>query len=71
MWFHAGHRRRFDQSLRDVMTKSGIPEAAGTDVPGVVERWLRNENSGRWLLIIDNIDNEDIIFQNRNHGKII
>jgi hypothetical protein len=52
------------------MTKSGIPEAAGKGVPGVVERWLRSESSDRWLLIIENIDNEDVIFQKRNHGKI-
>jgi tetratricopeptide (TPR) repeat protein len=47
------------------MTNLGIAEAPGIDVPRVVEKWLRNESSGRWLLIVDNVDNEDVIFEKR------
>jgi tetratricopeptide (TPR) repeat protein len=47
------------------MTNLGIPEAPGIEVSRVVERWLRSESSGRWLLIVDNVDNEDVIFEKR------
>lgn len=37
-------------------------DMAEVDVLDLVHRWLRNENNGRWVMIIDNADDEAVIF---------
>lgn len=62
LWIHASTRDRFNQSFRDILTLLGIPENPNIDVERLVGNWLEDESAGRWLMIVDNVDGEDVVF---------
>src|SRR4051812_33766673 len=45
------------------MRNLNIPEAPDTNVSRIVEAWLRDEQNGRWLMIVDNVDSEEVLFE--------
>lgn len=59
--------QRFDEGLQAILDKLGIPHSAETNIRNVVGEWLKERANGRWLVIIDNVDNEDVL--NENKGK--
>lgn len=65
IWVHASSQARVEHGFNTITRKfSLIPEGeTGTDVFPVVKEWLESEASGRWLLILDNADDEDVFFQ--------
>lgn len=62
LWIHASTRDRFNQSFRDILTLLGIPENPNIDVENLIGSWLEDESAGRWLMIVDNVDDEDVVF---------
>ena len=58
LWIHAGSTARVEQSYHDIADILRIPgrNEPKIDVLALVHKWLRNENNGKWLLIVDNID---------------
>jgi hypothetical protein len=38
-------------------------DSSRTDVLRLVFNWLSNEENGHWLMIIDNVDQESVLFQ--------
>ncbi|KAF2195155.1 TPR-like protein [Zopfia rhizophila CBS 207.26] len=68
-WVHATSIDRFDEGLQGILEKLEIPHSAETNVRNVVEEWLRNRSSGRWLLIVDNVDNANVLDENKGKGN--
>ncbi|KAH6702773.1 hypothetical protein BKA61DRAFT_646770 [Leptodontidium sp. MPI-SDFR-AT-0119] len=57
-WVHASNAARFEQSFRDIANCAKIhgrlnPQA---DILQLVHDWLRDERKGKWILILDNVD---------------
>jgi tetratricopeptide (TPR) repeat protein len=66
-WVHAGSAARFEKSYRDIAAAvklSGLDDPK-TDVLDRVFQWLKSDDSGKWLMILDNADDESIFFSHR------
>ncbi|KAJ5560553.1 hypothetical protein N7513_002952 [Penicillium frequentans] len=65
-WVHASNAARFEQSFRDIAEQVRIPDRQDLkiDIFRLVEDWLRNEKRGKWILILDNVD-DDELFQKK------
>ncbi|KAK6429383.1 hypothetical protein LTR95_014469 [Oleoguttula sp. CCFEE 5521] len=62
-WLYASNAQRLETSIRDSLAHldvQGLDEAA-VDVLKLFQRWLRDETHGRWLLILDNVDDERVL----------
>ena len=60
---HASNAARYEYSLRDLADQAKIP---GRNQPQVnifrlICNWLRSEKSGKWLLILDNVDDASFL----------
>jgi tetratricopeptide (TPR) repeat protein len=63
-WVQANDKDRFVKGYEEIAALAQIPgwDTPKVDVLDLVHRWLRNENNGRWVMIIDNADDEAVIF---------
>ena len=63
-WVHANNTARFEQSYRSIATAARIPgiEDPKTNFLNLVFQWLVSDESGAWLLILDNADDADMFF---------
>ncbi|KAJ5623935.1 hypothetical protein N7510_000244 [Penicillium lagena] len=62
-WVHASNEARFEQSFRDIADQVKI---SGRQDPQVnifklVENWLRDEKIGKWVCILDNVDDDKFL----------
>jgi tetratricopeptide (TPR) repeat protein len=66
-WVHAGSAARFEKSYRDIAAVVKLPglDDPKTDILGRVFQWLKGADSGEWLMILDNADDESIFFSHR------
>ncbi|OGM44074.1 hypothetical protein ABOM_007291 [Aspergillus bombycis] len=63
-WVHGSKADRFQQSYREIarlLRLPGITEP-NCDILQSVKEWLEDQANGPWLMVLDNLDNEDIIF---------
>jgi len=63
-WIHASNTTRFEQGYTHIAEKVMLP---GRDDPQanilqLVSDWLSDEANGQWLLVVDNVDDDDIFF---------
>lgn len=63
-WIHAGNSVRFEQAYRDIASKVELPRRDNpkADFLRLVYKWLSDEKNGRWLMILDNADCDDVFF---------
>ena len=68
LWVHAGSTARLEQSFWDIANYVEIPgrQDPKANVFRLVRDWLRSGQSGRWLLILDNVDNPDLLSEARD-----
>ena len=71
LWAHAGSTARFEQSFRDI---ADYIEISGRQDPKanvfqLVHNFLRDGKSRRWLLILDNVDNPDLLSEAGDAGQ--
>ncbi|KAI1465515.1 uncharacterized protein F4812DRAFT_439075 [Daldinia caldariorum] len=59
LWLHASNTPRLEQSLKDLACKLRLIEG---DLLPATRDWLNGVGSGKWLIIIDNADDEDVFF---------
>jgi hypothetical protein len=67
---HANNSGRVEDAFSEIAERVGLtsqPGASGDILP-LVRRWLDNEANGRWLLIVDNIDDEITIELNNGQS---
>ncbi|CAI7629154.1 unnamed protein product [Penicillium viridicatum] len=62
-WVHGSNESRFEQSLRQIADQVKIlgrqdPQA---DIFKLVENWLRDEKIEKWVCILDNIDDDQLL----------
>jgi tetratricopeptide (TPR) repeat protein len=64
-WVYAASAARFDQAYKDIARKVKLPRVDDPDVDvcELVSDWLNNDDSGEWLMILDNADNRDLFLQ--------
>ena len=68
IWIHASNPSRLEKSYHDVLAKLSIPDSPGLNVKLLVENYLRERKNGRWLMIVDNVDDESVILEKQDDG---
>lgn len=63
-WVHAGTRQRIEKDYLDIAKEVGIPgwKNAEFDQLGMVKDWFERQTRGRWILILDNADDIDMLY---------
>jgi tetratricopeptide (TPR) repeat protein len=66
-WVHASTRARFEEAYRDIAHQLQLPGRSDpkVNVLRLVSDWLRVEINGRWLMVVDNVDNVETFFPSR------
>ncbi|KAK7177525.1 TPR domain protein (kinesin light chain) [Paraphaeosphaeria sporulosa] len=69
-WVHASNSARLEQAFSDIADRVGLRSqpSAAVDTVLAVGGWLSNEANGRWLMIIDNVDDE-ITIESQDDGQ--
>ncbi|PNP51671.1 hypothetical protein THARTR1_07668 [Trichoderma harzianum] len=67
-WVNAATVARFEESLNRIASECSIsaPDGAKSDAAQLLKDWLEVEHTGPWLMVIDNVDDDDAFF----HGKM-
>ena len=63
-WIHAGTRARAEEGFRtiaDTVKLAGRNQPTA-DIPQLVSNWLSNTANGRWVLVLDSVDDGDVFF---------
>ncbi|KAJ5565503.1 hypothetical protein N7513_001745 [Penicillium frequentans] len=61
LWIHASNAARFEQSFQQIVRILKIPETRDANTFERVEAWLRDESNGKWLVILDNLDDIEVL----------
>jgi tetratricopeptide (TPR) repeat protein len=66
-WVHAASMVRFEQSYLEIATAAGLELQTGQTNENMllVKRWLESEESGEWLLVVDNADDQSLFLRDR------
>jgi len=61
-WVHASNAARFKQAYQDIAAKVELPgrDDPKADILRLVYNWLCDETHGRWLMILDNADDDRV-----------
>jgi tetratricopeptide (TPR) repeat protein len=61
-WVHASNATRFKQAYQDIAAKVELPgrDDPKADILRLVYNWLCDERNGRWLMILDNADDDRV-----------
>jgi tetratricopeptide (TPR) repeat protein len=64
-WVHASSAARFDADIRKLACDAGIPgcDDPKSDAFALVYSWLRDKRNGKWVLVLDNVDDPDFLFR--------
>ncbi|KAK7937545.1 tpr domain protein [Apiospora aurea] len=65
-WIHASSAARYEQSFRDIADHLKLPgrRSPQTNIFQLLYVWLRGEKSGKWVLILDNVDEAGFLLHN-------
>jgi hypothetical protein len=71
-WVHASNSARLDEAFDSIGERVGLSSQAGAtaDTVPLVLKWLNDNANGRWLMIIDNVDDE-VTIESRTDGQSI
>ncbi|KAJ5917547.1 hypothetical protein N7466_011101 [Penicillium verhagenii] len=63
-WVHASSEARFEQSFRDIADQVKIPgrQDPKVNIYKLVENRLRDEKTGKWICILDNVDDDKFLY---------
>ncbi|KAK7917511.1 hypothetical protein PG985_011119 [Apiospora marii] len=69
-WIYASSAERYLMDLRNIADYAKLRERDDprADTLRLVSNWLVSESSGSWVIIIDNLDDADFLFQSQNTG---
>ncbi|CAG8221592.1 unnamed protein product [Penicillium salamii] len=70
-WIHASNRARLEQSYQQIAEVAEIPgrNDPKTNILQIVYQWLCDPGNGRWLMVLDNADNDGIFFNGNESDK--
>ena len=62
-WAHAGTLSKFVQACKVIAEKLRLPnwDHSKADILQLVRHWLSNDKNGRWLFVLDNVDNIQLL----------
>lgn len=71
-WCNAATVARFEESLNRIATQCGlVSKEQATDSFAVLKDWLEFRHQGPWLMVVDNVDDQDAFFSTQMRtGKI-
>lgn len=63
-WVYAGTVERFKNAYHEIARSLKIPgyQSPDSDILNLVKDWLESDGSGRWLMILDNADDAEIMY---------
>jgi Tfp pilus assembly protein PilF len=63
-WIHASNTARFEQGYRQIAAVTEIPgrDDPRTNLLQLVYQWLCDACNGRWLIVLDNADDDSVFF---------
>ncbi|KAH8742291.1 hypothetical protein F5883DRAFT_656864 [Diaporthe sp. PMI_573] len=63
-WIHAETRARIEEDFKKVAEAVKLPgrKDPKADIPQLMEQWLCNVENGPWLLVLDNADDDNVLF---------
>ncbi|KAL6837167.1 hypothetical protein V8C40DRAFT_229344 [Trichoderma camerunense] len=61
LWLPAFSMAGFEQACADLVKKLNLQNTKGDDARELIQQHLSSERVGRWLLILDNADSEDVL----------
>lgn len=66
-WVNAATVARFEESFNQIASECGIipPDGTKSDAALQLKDWLEARHVGPWLMVIDNVDDEDAFFRGR------
>ena len=70
-WIAALSAETFEQGCRDIVRVCSIRANPGEDPKSVVQRHLSSDAAGKWLLIVDNSDEREILFGKQDRSASI
>ncbi|KAF2633913.1 hypothetical protein BU25DRAFT_381757 [Macroventuria anomochaeta] len=61
-WVHASNAARFKQAYQEIAARVELPgrDDPKTNILRLVHNWLCDERNGRWLMIVDNADDDRV-----------
>ena len=61
-WIHSSNQARFEQSFRALAEQLKLPgrQDPRANIFQLVENWLRDEKKGKWICVLDNVDDESL-----------
>jgi tetratricopeptide (TPR) repeat protein len=70
-WVQAATVARFEETYKRIATECRIvtQEATQIDVTLLVKDWLETRHEGRWLMVVDNVDDADVFFRELTGNK--
>ncbi|KAH7092332.1 kinesin light chain 1 [Paraphoma chrysanthemicola] len=69
-WVHASTRARFDETYRAIADRLQLPgRDSQANVLRLVGDWLRDEANGRWVMVLDNVDDAKTFFPPRKRQR--
>jgi hypothetical protein len=70
-WVHASTRARFEEAYRDIADQLQLPGRSDpkANVLKLVSDWLRDETNGRWVMVLDNVDEAETFFPSRKRQR--
>ena|SRR5687768_13414322 len=60
-WVPALSMASFEQACRAIVVKLGLEGADKTDAKELLQNYLDSDESGHWLLVVDNADSEEVM----------
>ncbi|PYI16152.1 TPR-like protein [Aspergillus violaceofuscus CBS 115571] len=62
-WVHTSNAARFEQGFREIADRVKIPgrKDPKADVFQLVRDWLSDERKGKWILVLDNVDDDEFL----------
>ena len=72
-WIHASSRSRVNKTCLEIAKNAKIPgwDDPKTNKLELVSEWLESPRSGRWILMVDNADDFDLLFGSGNLVKFL
>ncbi|MCJ1467445.1 hypothetical protein MMC07_006070 [Pseudocyphellaria aurata] len=71
-WVHASNAARFEEGYRTIADRIKLPgrDAQTADILRLVSNWLSDEANGRWIMILDNVDDSTVFSAPYRGGEL-
>ncbi|OOQ87671.1 hypothetical protein PEBR_16046 [Penicillium brasilianum] len=70
-WIHASSAARFKQGCQSIIERVKIPSRNDSKVHplNLLSNWLCDEKRGKWVLVLDNVDDDQFLEENTQSGQ--